>query len=148
MVSRMSEMLNDPLNLDLLECICQGEGVEVNINSLSKTFKKHRNTIKIHVNELLDSSIIEGPGYPLKWIFQEYPLLVLAFYNRCNGYDHSILMAAKLYLDTCEHTRFEEPVSIGDLYLNPCLERFLFQEGGLSHNPALKFLSGIGIGCY
>jgi len=74
----MSELLSDQLNLDLLKCICQGEGVEVNVNSLSKTFKKHRNTIKMHLNDLIDNRIIDGPAYPLLWTFREYPLLVIA----------------------------------------------------------------------
>jgi hypothetical protein len=31
----------------------------------------------MHVNELLDNGIIDGPTYPLRWIFREYPLLVI-----------------------------------------------------------------------
>jgi hypothetical protein len=73
----MSDLLNDPLNIKLLELVTNGKGVEVNISSLSKTFKKHRNTIKMHVNDLVDSRIINEPSFPLKWMFNEYPLLVI-----------------------------------------------------------------------
>jgi len=73
----MSELLKDDLNLDLLESICSGEGVEVNINALSKTFKRHRNTIKDQVNALFENKIIDKPIYPFMWLYKEYSLLVL-----------------------------------------------------------------------
>jgi DNA-binding Lrp family transcriptional regulator len=74
----MSELLNDALNLEILENICSGMGVEVNISALSKSFKKHRNTIKAHVKELFEHKIIDRPIYPFIWLYQEFPLLVVA----------------------------------------------------------------------
>lgn len=74
----MSEMLNDKLNLEILEQICYGVGVEVNISQLAFTLKKHRKTIKSHVDNLFDHEIINKPIYPFIWLLQEYPLLVLS----------------------------------------------------------------------
>jgi DNA-binding Lrp family transcriptional regulator len=73
----MSDLLQDPMNLTLLELLTKGDGVEVNISWLSKVLKKHRNTIKIHVSELVDHGILNEPAFPLKWMFDEYPLLVI-----------------------------------------------------------------------
>ncbi len=73
----MNDLLKDPLNQQLIEALIRGEGVEVNISSLSRSFKKHRNTIKMHLNDLIDHGIIKEPSYSLKWVFQEYPLLVI-----------------------------------------------------------------------
>ena len=70
-------MLNDMLNLDILENICSGTGVEVNISALANTFKRHRNTIKEQVKALFDYKIINRPIYPFMWLYQEYPLLVI-----------------------------------------------------------------------
>ena len=74
----MSELLLDMLNLQILENLCIGTGVEVNISALSKTLKKHRKTIRSQVNGLFDAEIINKPVYPFTWLFQEYPLLVTA----------------------------------------------------------------------
>ena len=72
----MSQLLNNKLNLDILEEICSGRGVAININALSKNFNKHRNTIKSIVEELLIHKIIDRPIYPFFWLFREYPLLI------------------------------------------------------------------------
>ncbi len=86
----MSKLLNDKLNLDLLEHICSGEGIEVNISALAKTFKRHRNTIKTQVNSLFENRIINRPIYPFIWLCQEYPLLVVAQaeFPRTKGIDN------------------------------------------------------------
>ena len=73
----MSDPLNDRLNLDILENICYGTGVEVNISALSNTFKRHRNTIKEQVNALFEHKIIDRPIYPFIWLYQEYPMLMV-----------------------------------------------------------------------
>jgi len=73
----MSELLKDRLNLDILDNICYGTGVEVNISALSKTFKKHRNTIQNQVKALFEHRIINTPIYPFIWLYQEYPLMVV-----------------------------------------------------------------------
>jgi len=74
----MSNLLNDALNLDILENICEGTSVEVNISALSKMLKKHRNTIKTQVTGLLEHKIINPPIYPFIWLYQEYPLFIVA----------------------------------------------------------------------
>ena len=74
----MSELLSDLLNLDILENLCSGKGVEVNISVLAKVLKRHRNTIKSQVNALFENKIINRPIYPFIWLCQEYPLLVVA----------------------------------------------------------------------
>jgi len=73
----MSELLNDMLNLQILENICSGIGVEVNYSALSKSLKKHRKTVKSCVNDLFVIRIINQPIYPFLWLYQEYPLLII-----------------------------------------------------------------------
>ena len=73
----VSQLLNDRLNLDILEALCSGNGVEVNISALSKIFGRHRNTIREQVNALFEHNIINRPIYPFIWLYNEYPLLVI-----------------------------------------------------------------------
>jgi DNA-binding Lrp family transcriptional regulator len=74
----MSDLLKDKLNLQLLSNICSGEGVQVNINELSRILKKHRNTIRERVTQLFDHTIISKPSYPFSWLYNEYPLMIIA----------------------------------------------------------------------
>ena len=74
----MSELLKDELNLRLLECICNGEGVEINISYLANQLGKHRNTIKTQISALFKNDVINHPIYPFCWLYQEYPLLTVA----------------------------------------------------------------------
>jgi len=73
----MADLLNDRLNLDILENICSGTGVEVNISALANSFKRHRNTIKEQVKSLFEHKIIDRPIFPFLWLYEEYPLLVV-----------------------------------------------------------------------
>jgi predicted transcriptional regulator len=73
----MTELLNDKLNLEILENICAGTGVEVNISALANTFNRHRNTIKEQVKALFEHNIIDRPIFPFIWLYEEYPLLVI-----------------------------------------------------------------------
>lgn len=73
----MTDLLNDRLNLDILENICAGTGVEVNISALAKSFSRHRNTIKEQVKALFENKIIDRPIFPFLWLYEEYPLLVV-----------------------------------------------------------------------
>jgi len=74
----MSDLLNDELNLNLLSNICSGNGVEVNISELSRSLKKHRNTIRDRLDQIFENKIIEKPIYPFFWTYSEYPLMVIA----------------------------------------------------------------------
>ena len=74
----MPKILKDQLSLDILELITTGTGVSVNINALSKSLGKHRNTIKAQVNALFNNKIINKPIYPFIWLYQDYPLLVIS----------------------------------------------------------------------
>lgn len=74
----MLNVLNDDLTLRLLENICSGTGVSVNISELSKSLKKHRKTIKDAVGELIKYKIINSPIYPFIYLYDEYPLIVMA----------------------------------------------------------------------
>lgn len=74
----MSTLLHDELNLKLLSYICSGQGVHVNINELSRLLHKHRNTIRERVNQLFDHGIISKPVYPFSWLYNEYPLMIIA----------------------------------------------------------------------
>jgi DNA-binding Lrp family transcriptional regulator len=73
----MSELFNEKLNLGILERICSGVGVEVNISQLAKSLGRHRHTVKEHVRELFEHKIIDRPIYPFMWLYTEYPLLVI-----------------------------------------------------------------------
>lgn len=73
----MHDLLNDELNLNLLECICSGIGIKVNISELSKALRKHRNTIRDRINELFKYDIIDRPICPFLWLYKEFPLLVI-----------------------------------------------------------------------
>ena len=75
---KMNDLLNDELNLQILENICSGNGVEVNISELSRILKKHRNTIRDRIENLFKYEIIHRPIYPFFWLYREYPLMVIA----------------------------------------------------------------------
>lgn len=70
-------MLDDLLNLRILENICAGDGVSVNISSLAKSLGKHRNTIKTQVTALFRHGIITEPYYPFIELFNQCPLLAV-----------------------------------------------------------------------
>jgi hypothetical protein len=73
----VADPLDDRLNLDILENICYGTGVEVNISALAKTFKRHRNTIKEQVRALFEHRILDRPIFPFIWLYTEYPMLLV-----------------------------------------------------------------------
>ena len=74
----MNKLLNNESTLKLLQLICAGEGVHINISKSAQEFNKHRNTIQSRVDQLIDLKIIEKPYYPLQWLLNEYPLLVIS----------------------------------------------------------------------
>jgi len=74
----MEDLLKDEKNLEILSDICSGQGVEVNVSELSRSLKKHRNTIRDRVNHLFEYEIINKPIYPFFWLYSEYPLMVIA----------------------------------------------------------------------
>ena len=73
----MSALLEDELNLTILENICEGVGIDVNISNLAKALRKHRDTIREQVKALFEYKIINRPVYPFIHLYQEYPLLVI-----------------------------------------------------------------------
>lgn len=73
----MSTLLDDELNLTILENVCSGVGIEVNISELARTLRKHRDTIRDQVNALFEHEIINRPIYPFIRLYQEYPLMVI-----------------------------------------------------------------------
>ena len=52
--------------------------MELNINALANSLKKHRNTIRTHINDLFGSGVILEPIFPFYWMYKEYPLLVIS----------------------------------------------------------------------
>jgi DNA-binding Lrp family transcriptional regulator len=72
----LGQILNDLLNVKLLQLICSGTGVEINISELSEQLKKHRNTVASRVENLFSNNIIDKPFHPLPKVLAEYPLLV------------------------------------------------------------------------
>lgn len=73
----MNPIFEDNLNLKLLEYICSGFGVEININELSSILNVHRSTIKKKYNHLIEKKIIKEPISPLNYLIREFPLLVI-----------------------------------------------------------------------
>jgi len=76
-VKDLNEFLNDELNLNILLNICSGKAVNVNISELSRSLKKHRNTIRNRLINLFENKIIDKPIYPFYWLYYEYPLMVI-----------------------------------------------------------------------
>lgn len=73
----MKDILEDELNLKIMELVCSGEGVVVNVTELSNIFEKHRNTVKNNITKLFEHKILEKPYYPFIQLFKEWPLLVI-----------------------------------------------------------------------
>jgi len=74
----MTEFFQDRADLQLVEKIIAGEGVEVNVHHLAQKLKKHRNTIQNAVDALFEHGIINPPAYPFPYLYKEYPMLVIA----------------------------------------------------------------------
>ncbi|MEM2153760.1 MAG: Lrp/AsnC family transcriptional regulator [Nitrososphaeria archaeon] len=85
----MSILPDNLLDLRLLENICSGRGLEINIASLSRLLKKHRKTVKERVDMLLSNKIIDRPVAPFKALFHELPLLVISYADL--PYDNKII---------------------------------------------------------
>ena len=77
----MTELLNDPINLKILNLIVSGKGVEINLSQLAKKLNKNRKTIKNRVNKLFENNIFNKPQYPFQQLFKEYPLMVISRVN-------------------------------------------------------------------
>ena len=75
----MADLLDDRTNLLLLQEICAGNGLEVNLTQLSKRLKRHRNTIRERVRSLLSHKVIDRPVVPFLGLFRERPLLVVVY---------------------------------------------------------------------
>lgn len=75
----MPDLLSDKLNLEILKRICAGTGLDVNLRQLSRILRRHRNTVRERVRELLQERIVDRPIYPFTALFKEYPLLVLVY---------------------------------------------------------------------
>ena len=69
--------VDDELNLRLLRYLVAGEGVNVNISSISDLLDVHRATAKRRLHQLIDSGLIKEPSFPFPYIFNKYPLLAL-----------------------------------------------------------------------
>ena len=91
------ELLNDRLNLEILELICQGEGISFNISQLSDALRRHRSTIKKRIDNLLNFKIIKEPTCPLIYLYQEYPLFLVVYA------DFPTFSEIKEWIETDEH---------------------------------------------
>jgi len=74
----MDHMSNE-LSLRVLRHLVSGEGVAVNINSLSKALDMHRATAGKRVQWLFDNHILDPPTCSFPQVFKEFPLFVLAW---------------------------------------------------------------------
>jgi DNA-binding Lrp family transcriptional regulator len=72
-------MLQDELNLQLLSKLCSGEGLSINLSYLSRKLRRHRNTIRERVRELIKYKVIDRPVYPFLALFKERPLLIAVY---------------------------------------------------------------------
>jgi hypothetical protein len=75
----MADLLGERLNLLLLQEICSGNGLEVNLAYLSRRLKRHRNTIRERVRSLLSHRVVDRPVAPFLALFTECPLLVVVY---------------------------------------------------------------------
>src|SRR5208337_367043 len=75
----MSDLLTDRTNLLLLQEICSGNGLEVNLTYLAKRLGKHRNTIRERSNGLFLHKVVDRPVVPFLALFKERPLLVAVY---------------------------------------------------------------------
>ena len=73
----MADILDDELNLKILKNICDGKSVSINYSYLSRKLRKHRDTIRKRVAELLKREIINKPVFPFFGQFREHPLLIM-----------------------------------------------------------------------
>jgi len=76
---KIADSLKEELNLRLLRNICSGNGLDVNLSYLSRHLRRHRNSIRERVRNLLSHKIIDRPIFPFFGLFKEYPLLVAAY---------------------------------------------------------------------
>jgi hypothetical protein len=74
-------MIDMEVDGPLLRSLVYGNGVSVNINALTKSLRKHRNTVRKKVHELFENDVLERPFFPFVRLFKEYPLLVLTETN-------------------------------------------------------------------
>ena len=65
------------MNLRLLKSLVSGESVSVNVNALSRLLRKHRNTIRKEVLQLLEYKVVNPPVCPFAGLYKEYPMLVV-----------------------------------------------------------------------
>jgi len=72
-----SDLVEDEMNLLLLRSLVSGESVSVNISALSEKTKRHRNTLRNAVAELLERKVVNPPVCPFMGLYREYPLLVV-----------------------------------------------------------------------
>lgn len=73
----MPNLLDDPINVELLKLVCSGEGVEINVSELAETFRKHRNTVSSRLHNLFEHGIVDRPFHPLPLLFNQRPFLVI-----------------------------------------------------------------------
>lgn len=79
LITSKMDHLEDDFSLRLLRNLVSGDGTDVNIHALAKDLGIHRTTAKNKVESLFDNRILDRPRYPFLQLFQEYPLLVLAW---------------------------------------------------------------------
>jgi len=73
----MSELLNDPLNIDILQLACAGQCIDINVSELSALLGKHRTTIQSRLDKLFRHEIIDPPFLPFRWLLNELPFFVI-----------------------------------------------------------------------
>ncbi len=73
----MADLLDDWLNLEILRRICASKHVSINYSYLSKKLRRHRDTVRKRVKELLKRSIINPPVFPFFGQFRDHHLMVI-----------------------------------------------------------------------
>ncbi|HUX98604.1 MAG TPA: hypothetical protein VMV49_03565 [Candidatus Deferrimicrobium sp.] len=67
----------DKLDLDILKCLLNGDGIKVNENFLSKKLNSHRKTIENRIKKLISSEIIQTPRCQFPQFFLPANLLLV-----------------------------------------------------------------------
>lgn len=74
-------MIDQEQDFPLLRSLVYGNSVSVNVQSLTKVLRKHRNTVRKRVQEIFEHKVLGQPFFPFVRLFREYPLLVLTETN-------------------------------------------------------------------
>jgi DNA-binding Lrp family transcriptional regulator len=121
-------MTEEAPDYPLLRSLVYGNGVSVNIHSLSRTLKSHRNTVQKRVQEIFENNVLDRPYFPFVRLFREYPLLVLT--NADLPHDESVerWMREDPHIFAAFRSRYSEYNTLLILYHKDIVSHQLWRE--------------------